>query len=356
MGDVAVPRQSRCARCNCELGPRLLSCPSCGRLVHADTLKTLAEEARLAEAEGRLAEALDAWRRVLALLPPIAQQHEVVQQTVATLSQRVANLPLAHRLQQPKPTKEPGKGKLAGAAAGLGTVGLILWKLKFAVIFLLTKGKLLLLGLTKASTLLSMFASLGVYWSIWGWKFAAGLVASIYVHEMGHVAALRRFGVKASAPMFIPGFGALIRLKQVPTTPTEDARIGLAGPTWGLFAALATFGVYLATGWQSWGAIARVAAWINLFNLAPIWQLDGARGFHAMARWQRWLCAAVIAGMWMLTAESMLMLVLIFAVLNALAAKPKTADHRAMIEYVFLTVTLSALCAFVTPQTAAALG
>ncbi len=52
-----------------------------------------------------------------------------------------------------------------------------------------------------------------MYWTAWGWKFALGLVVSIYVHEMGHVAALRGYGTKANAPMFIPGLGALIRLK-----------------------------------------------------------------------------------------------------------------------------------------------
>src|SRR6266536_2067522 len=43
-----------------------------------------------------------------------------------------------------------------------------------SIIFLLTKGKLLLLGLTKASTLFSMILSLGVYWQVFGWKWALG--------------------------------------------------------------------------------------------------------------------------------------------------------------------------------------
>ena len=81
-------------------------------------------------------------------------------------------------------------------ATGVGAVGLMFWKVKA-----------LFLGLTKGTTLLSMLLSLGVYWAMWGWKFALGLVLSIYVHEMGHVITLRRYGFKASAPMFIPGFG-----------------------------------------------------------------------------------------------------------------------------------------------------
>ena len=75
-------------------------------------------------------------------------------------------------------------------AAGPGALGASLVKFKFALIFLLTKATLLLLGLTKASTFVSMLLSAGVYWTIWGWKFAVGVVLSIYVHQMGHVQAL----------------------------------------------------------------------------------------------------------------------------------------------------------------------
>src|SRR5256885_5819705 len=108
--------------------------------------------------------------------------------------------------------------------------------------------------------------------------FAFGLVLSIYIHEMGHVQALQRYGIKATAPMFIPGFGAVIRLKQYPADAREDARVGLAGPLWGLGAALAAYAVYRATGVGVWGAIAHMGALVNLFNLVPVWQLDGARG------------------------------------------------------------------------------
>src|SRR2546428_13931548 len=73
-----------------------------------------------------------------------------------------------------------------------------------------------------------MLLPMGWYGTIWGWKFARGFVVSIYIHEMGHVQALPRYGIKATAPMFIPGVGAFIRLKQYPTDRREDARVGLA--------------------------------------------------------------------------------------------------------------------------------
>ena len=63
-----------------------------------------------------------------------------------------------------------------------------------------------------------------------GIGFGVGLIASIYVHEMGHVFALRLYGIRATAPMFVPGLGALVRLHQYPIDAREDARVGLAGP------------------------------------------------------------------------------------------------------------------------------
>jgi len=96
-----------------------------------------------------------------------------------------------------------------------------------------------------------LLLSASLYWTIWGWKFALGVVLSIYIHEMGHVQALQRYGIKATAPMFIPGLGAVIRLKQYPADAREDARVGLAGPLWGL-GALAAYVVYRATGVGVW--------------------------------------------------------------------------------------------------------
>jgi Zn-dependent protease len=183
-----------------------------------------------------------------------------------------------------------------------------------------------------------------VYWTAWGWKFALGLVLSIYVHEIGHVAALRRYGIKASAPMFIPGVGAVVRLRQYPATPREDARVGLAGPLWGMLAAACTYGLSLLLDWPSWAAIAKVAAWINLFNLLPLWQLDGSRGFHALSRRQRWLVVAILAATWFATTEGLLVLILIVAALRASAGKPTDVEDRTTLtQYALLVVTLAAL-------------
>ena len=103
-----------------------------------------------------------------------------------------------------------------------------------------------------------MLAAFGVYWTVFGGWFALGLVLSIYIHEMGHVATLMRYGVRASAPLFLPGLGAVIRLNQAFTDPRQDARVGLAGPIWGTGAAMACVALYAGSHQPIWAALARV--------------------------------------------------------------------------------------------------
>ena len=328
-----------CANCGTELAPSLLRCPACRALAHATELTRLAREAGELEATGRREEALGAWRSALSLIPADAPQAEPVRRRVAALVDAGAEAQAA-----PKPPDA-----LRRFGPWLFGLLLILWKFKFILVFVLTKAKFLLLGLTKASTLLSMLAAAGVYWSLWGWKFALGIVGSIYIHEMGHVAALRHFGIKASAPMFIPGFGAIVRLHQHPATVGEDARVGLAGPLWGLGAALAAVGIYLATDAPIWAAIARFGAWVNLFNLLPIWQLDGGRGFRALSRHQRWLAVAALGGIWFLTAEPLLFLLGLAAVANALSKAPDEGDNAMLGLYAALALLLALLSRLPVP-------
>lgn len=337
---LAAGFTQRCEGCGSELAPRLLTCPSCRKLVHGARLKQLAADAEVASSRGAPAEALVLWREALELLPPGTGQHAQVTARVTALSQEVD----ARGLSVPIAEAERKRSGMPKVLAGMGAVGLTLWKFKFVLALLLGKGKLLLLGLTQASTLFSMLLALGVYWTAWGWRFALGLVACIYVHEMGHVASLRRFGMKASAPMFIPGLGAFVRLKQSPVDGREDARVGLAGPIWGSAAAVVVLVAALVTGWKALGAIAHAAAWLNLFNLLPLWSLDGGRGFRALARKQRWMAAAVLGATWFLTGENLFLLIGLAAVFQAsMASAPEEGDARTLVEYSALVAGLGAL-------------
>jgi Zn-dependent protease len=157
------------------------------------------------------------------------------------------------------------------------------------------------------------------------------------------VAALRRFGIRATAPMFIPGLGAMIRLNEHPATPHEDARVGLAGPWWGLGAAMAALGVYFATGSKIWGAIGHTGAWINLFNLLPIWQLDGGRGVNPLSRMQRGLLCALVAVLWLLTHEGLLILILLGLAYRAWQKESPRSDRPITAEFAALLIILSML-------------
>jgi membrane-associated protease RseP (regulator of RpoE activity) len=171
-----------------------------------------------------------------------------------------------------------------------------------------------------------------------GVGFGIGLVASIYVHEVGHVAALKRYGIEASAPMFVPGFGAFVRLKQYPTDAHEEARTGLAGPLWGLVAALVAAGLGALTGSPIALAVASLGATINLFNLIPVWQLDGARGLKALARNERFLLAAVGVATGLMVHEWMPAVVGLLVFSRAFSGAHATGDRRVLLLFAALIV------------------
>jgi len=336
--------------CGTELPPQRLACPICQRLVHAETLGRQLREAGRLEAAGDVRGELAAVRGSLDLLPAGSRQHAVLSDRASRLSDRIDSGGVAAMPPEPASISQDRWRVAWKVGSAAGALALLGWKLKFVLVFVATKAKLLVLGLGKATTLFSMLLSLGLYWSLWGVWFALGLVLSIYVHEMGHVSALRRFGIKASAPMFIPGLGAFVRMKQYPHTVREDARIGLAGPVWGLAAAVAVLLAYGMVGHPLLAAVATVGAWINLFNLIPAWTLDGGRGFRALSRPQRWVAVTVIAGVWAVTQEGLLVLLFIAAVWQAFAkAAPPPGDDRALLTYASLVVALSALATVPVP-------
>jgi Zn-dependent protease len=328
-------RARPCASCGTQLSPSLLSCPVCHALVHADTLKRLAADAQAATDRGDTGYALQAWRRALELLPPDAPQFAIITRRVDELSRKVSFSAAPLSAAAPTP---------AGAPAKHGSTLKRAWAaIAAAVILALSKLKLLLLGLTKLGTLSSMLLFLGVYWALFGWKWALGFVVCIYIHEMGHVASLAKYGVKASAPMFIPGVGALVRLHQAPANVHEDARVGLAGPVWGTAAGLAAWAIYLWSGAPIWAAIAHTAGWLNLFNLLPVWQLDGGRGFRALTHTQRWMVVAMIVATWLVFREGMLLIVGIGAVWSAFQPAPAEEDRGAFGLYCALVIVLAGL-------------
>lgn len=300
---MSAPALNACPGCGSEVPDGRLACPVCLRLVHAERLKALAAEADRAEAAGERAAALAAWNEVLTLLPAGVAQVPRVQENIDRLEREVAG-------KKPAPSR---RGTGGANAAKLGAIAIL--------VAIASKAKLLFAGLAKAGSLLSIALSFGVYWQAFGWKLAAGLIGSIYIHELGHMVAFLRYGIHASAPMFIPGLGAFVRARVPLDSPVQRAWIGLAGPMAGTLAAAVCLLLAQQYGWPAWHAFAVWGARINLFNLIPVWQLDGAHAFASMNRPLRVLAAAGLAALWYFGGEGTVVLLAIAAAFQAFSRR-----------------------------------
>jgi Zn-dependent protease len=153
-----------------------------------------------------------------------------------------------------------------------------------AKFFTAIKGLLLLATKVKfLTTTGTALISVAAYSLFFGWEFAAGFVLLLFVHEMGHVFQLRREGVPASAPMFIPGLGAVVMMKSLPDDALAEARVGLAGPILGTLGAAICLVLAEALNSDLLRALAYVAFFLNLINLIPVTPFDGGRAMAAMA-------------------------------------------------------------------------
>ena len=206
--------------------------------------------------------------------------------------------------------EKPARGKLVGGAlaavAFLGTkIKLVLGMLKF-----LTMGKFWL-------TTLSMSAMVWFQAQRYGWVFGLGFVLLLFVHEMGHGYEIRRSGLAAGWPVFIPFFGAMISLKGQIQSRSQEAQIAWGGPLWGTVASSACAGVYLATHVPLFLSLAYTGFFLNLFNLVPIRPLDGGRIAQAFSKRAWWLGLALLVGLFIISHTPQLILIGILALTQA---------------------------------------
>ncbi len=203
-----------------------------------------------------------------------------------------------------KPRRTLGKRIGSAATVVAAAIAKFFAQVK-ALLLLLPKLKLL----TTSGTAL---VSVAAYALLWGWSFAVGFVVLLFVHEYGHVIALRREGIKASAPMFIPFMGALITSKSLGDNALAEARVGLAGPILGTVGAALCIPLYLATGNDLFRALAYIGFLLNLFNLLPVVPLDGGRAMAAMAPWMWFAGFAGLVALAFVFPSPILLLVLLF--------------------------------------------
>src|SRR5947207_1679942 len=164
---------------------------------------------------------------------------------------------------QPEKPLRPIFAALRKALVPLGVLAIFLGKFKALLIPIF---KFLPLFLKTGGT---MLLTIWIYAQSMGWRFAAGFVLLILVHECGHLLAAKRLGLKVGAPVFIPFMGAFIALKEAPRNAWIEAQVGIGGPLLGTAGAAACDGLYLLSGNAMFRALAYTGFFLNLFNLAP---------------------------------------------------------------------------------------
>ena len=162
-----------------------------------------------------------------------------------------------------------------------------------------SKGKSLLFLLFKLKFLLSLVSFVWIYWLLYGPKFGIGFAALILVHEMGHYIDIRRRGLPAEMPVFLPGLGAYVKWQALGVTRQTRAEVSLAGPLAGFIGAAFCAAMWYSTKGGVWGALAHATAWLNILNLTPVWVLDGSQATNALDKPQRYVVlAACLALAW----------------------------------------------------------
>src|SRR3954468_20185721 len=208
--------------------------------------------------------------------------------------------------EAPRPPYEEQRKSLGQRLLGpIVAAGVLLAKFGKVALLLLTKAKFL-------TTSGSMLVSIAAYSLIWGWKFAAGFVALLFVHEMGHFIQMRREGVQPSWMLFIPFLGAAVGARSLGGSAVAEARVGLAGPVLGTLGSLVVAGIYLATGQEFWRALAFTGFFLNLFNLLPVLPLDGGRAMAAMTPWMWLLGFGAMVALLFIAPNPILILILVF--------------------------------------------
>jgi Zn-dependent protease len=310
-----------CRRCSSELAPGALVCPKCHALVHSEQLDRLASEAKTLESKGDLRQARERWLMGLPLLPPNSRQAAWIQQQARSLDV------VADRVQPPPPSENKW-------AQRLGPVG--------PIAILMAKGKFVLTALFKLKFLLSFVAFFSLYWTIYGASFGIGFAVLILIHEMGHYLDIKRRGLPADMPVFLPGFGAYVRWRALGVPLETRAAISLAGPFAGFLASVACFILWWQTGNALWAALARAGAVLNVLNLIPVWVLDGGQAALALSKMERVALLTACLALWLVFGEGVFFLVAAGAAYQVFFAGDLPA-HPSRATTVYFLAVLTAL-------------
>jgi Zn-dependent protease len=202
----------------------------------------------------------------------------------------------------PAPTARTNRGLLGGLLALV--VGAFAYG-KYALLLIVKIPVLLTVG-----TALVSVAAYSLIPGIGPWV-AIGLVVMIFVHEMGHVVEIRRQGMQATAPIFIPFLGAAIFQRSHAQSPMRQAQIGIAGPIAGTIGATAALVLYGSTHWVVLLLWAYYGFLINLFNMIPFGMLDGGWILAPVSKWIQVAGLVVLGGLFFAGLISPLVIIIV---------------------------------------------
>ena len=316
------PDAQECPRCKSALAPAALVCGTCRALLHSTTLEQLSASARLHEERRDYAEARSDWLKALELLPPDSSQAEWINGNLRRLE------------------------TLAGAASAADRHA---WARKFGpfapLIILLANSKFLL-ALFKLKFLLSLGAFVAFYWALYGVRFGIGFAILILVHEMGHFIEIKRRGLPAEMPVFLPGLGAYVRWTALGVSKQTRAYVSLAGPMAGCLGAALCALIWLKTGDALWLGLASLSAMLNVLNLIPIWVLDGSQAIIALNRNERIVLSAAAVLMAAYFSQPLFLLVAAGAAYRLFTKDiPQSPSHAATAYYLIVLAALGYLIA-----------
>jgi len=116
-----------------------------------------------------------------------------------------------------------------------------------------------------------------IWWISGSWVIAVAAIWGLLVHEYGHVLAMNRLGMGPARIYIIPFLGGVAKSQRLPASEWHGVLVSLAGPAFGLLAAIPFFALFIATGQGMWLQGVFIIALINLVNLAPAPPLDGSK-------------------------------------------------------------------------------
>jgi Zn-dependent protease len=276
-----------CHNCGQAVPLGALDCSACHALLYSEELVRISAKANAFEGSDDLVHAREEWQKALTLLPASTSQAEWIRGKIYRLELTEKHAPAA-----------PPKNEWAKKLGPLAPIAI-----------LLAKSKTLLFALFKLKFLFSFAPFLALYWALYGFKFGLRFAVLILVHEMGHFIDIRRRGLPADMPVFLPGLGAYVRWQAMGVTRQTRAAVSLAGPLAGLVGAAVCALLWYRTGDGLWAALARVSAVLNILNLTPVWILDGGQAANALSKAERFVLLALALLLWVTLGQGIFFLV-----------------------------------------------